>query len=467
MKAYVASQKWMPPVSSVPIRVQKSLLPFTPSLKGWNIWYLGKTRTVCGITTPLEEVSARWEKRKAEIDAEVAGRKPRPATQTLRQAVSDYFQWLDYRVKTGKPRPLAQISADDYKRNLVAFGRFQVDGHKFADMALVEFGPELFRPYAESLATRAPSSVARIVATVSGFFSYCRDEGRMAAIPNYGRYFARPPQSLIRDRRMRQQKSFQPEEICTLVEQARVQERAWIGLALCGAMDNSDIGHLTFSLFDKDGMLLDYRRRKQGLVPRLIPLHPVAREWLDEYLAIRPKPADPANRDLVFLTPAGLPLRRVYPSPSGICEHGDYVAECWDLLMRRAGLRAKRRFNYFCAICGKQRVVPPVPCCGRRSWKRVQKRTVEENPSYKGFRSLRTTFANLTPRGFSEERKLIMGHTGDITLDHYVEKYGTKHLRRLVDEVWLAAFTSPWPKGSERRETESTPSERTPYGLTR
>ena len=80
----------------------------------------------------------------------------------------------------------------------------------------------------------------------------------------------------------------------------------------------------------------------------------------------------------------------------------------------------------------------------------------EGGPTFKGFRSLRTTFANLTPRGFSEERKLIMGHTGgDITLDHYVEKYGTKHLRRLVDEVWLAAFTAPWPKGSERKNADS------------
>lgn len=59
----------------------------------------------------------------------------------------------------------------------------------------------------------------------------------------------------------------------------------------------------------------------------------------------------------------------------------------------------------------------------------------------KGFRSLRTTFANLVPRGFSDERKLIMGHTGDITLDHYVEKFGTEHLSKLVEEVWRSIFT--------------------------
>jgi hypothetical protein len=78
----------------------------------------------------------------------------------------------------------------------------------------------------------------------------------------------------------------------------------------------------------------------------------------------------------------------------------------------------------------------------------------EGGPDFKGCRSLRTTFARLTPRGFSEERKLIMGRTGDITLDQYVKKYGIAPLRRLVDEIWLRAFTEPWPRGSERREAE-------------
>ena len=85
-------------------------------------------------------------------------------------------------------------------------------------------------------------------------FNYCRDEGLMEAVPNYGRYFVRPPQQQIRDRRLQQQKSFEPEELWTIIEHADVQEKAWIGLALCGAMDNADISHLTFDLFDKTGL---------------------------------------------------------------------------------------------------------------------------------------------------------------------------------------------------------------------
>jgi integrase len=238
---------------------------------------------------------------------------------------------------------------------------------------------------------------------------------------------------------------------------ADTQELAWMGLALSGAMDNADIAHLTFDVFSADGMLLDYRRRKSGRVPRLIPLHPMAREWLDDYMAIRPKPADPTYENLVFLTPTGLPLQRSKLGTSGLGNHIDYMAHSWDRLLRRVGLRRKATVVRVCPVCGKLRPKPRAICCGQRKWKKKLAMASKGGPNFKGFRSLRTTFANLTPRGFSEERKLIMGHTGDITLDHYVEKYGTKHLRRLVDEVWVRAFAAPWPKGSEWQEPDMAP----------
>ena len=72
MKTYHATQDWMPPVSKVPVRVQKALLPFRPTVKGWTIWYQGRTRTVCGITVDLADVLARWAKLRATIDAEAA-----------------------------------------------------------------------------------------------------------------------------------------------------------------------------------------------------------------------------------------------------------------------------------------------------------------------------------------------------------------------------------------------------------
>jgi len=459
MEKYEAKWEWMPPAKSVPARIQRILLPFTPCAKGWTIWYQGKTRYVCAKTTDLTQVPEHWVKIKAAIDGEIAGARRPPGNRTLREALSDYFQWLDYRVQHGKPKPLAVISAEDYKRHLTAFARFEANGRKFADLSLAGFGPEQFKPYAKTLAARSPTSFARIVATVCGFFNYCKVEGLVESVPNYGSYFTRPPQTQVRDRRLQQQKSFEQEELWAIALTADTQERAWLGLALSGAMDNADIAHLTFDLFSPDGMLLDYRRRKSGRIPRLIPLHPMARQWLDDYLAIRPKPADPAYKDLVFLTPTGLPVQRSKPGKTGLGNHIDYVAHCWDQLLRRAGLRQKTTVVRVCAVCGKLRPAPRAVCCEQRKWKKKLTMGDKKGPTFKGFRSLRTTFANLTPRGFSEERKLIMGHTGDITLDHYVEKYGTTHLRRLVEEVWLRTFTAPWPRGSERRATENTPAD--------
>ena len=221
-----------------------------------------------------------------------------------------------------------------------------------------------------------------------------------------------------------------------------------MGLALSGAMDNADIGHLTFDLFTKDGMFLDYRRRKTGRIARIIPIYSMARQWLDEYLAIRPKPVDSAHKDLVFLTPTGLPLQRSTPGKNGLLNHIDYIALCWDRLLRKAGLRKQAKVLRVCVHCGKERKAPRAICCGERKYRRKAIMASDKGPTYRGFRSLRTTFANLTPRGYSDERKLIMGHSGDITLDHYVEKYGTEHLRELVEQVWLQAFTAPWPRAA-------------------
>ncbi|MGN6370827.1 MAG: tyrosine-type recombinase/integrase, partial [Phycisphaerae bacterium] len=341
MRDYKAEFDWMPPPYRVPVRVKRSLEPFTPTRSGWTVWYRGKTRFVCARSVPLDEVAACWAKLKEEVDVALTTPVRVLDDLPLREALSRYFQFLEHRVMTGTPKPISRVSLADYQRTLIAFGRFEVRERKFADWTLSEIGPEHFQVYAEAMAKRSPTSLARCVATVRGFFSYCKREGLLAREPNFGSYFVRPPQSTIRDRRLRQEKSWAPEDLWTIIEHADVQEKAWIGLALSGAMDNADIAHLSFSLFDKSGMLLDYRRRKTGRVARLIPLHPMARVWLDEYLKIRPQPAEKQYADLVFLTPNGIPLQRTKAGSNGIGNHIDYVAHCWDRLLRRAGLRAK------------------------------------------------------------------------------------------------------------------------------
>ena len=93
----------------------------------------------------------------------------------------------------------------------------------------------------------------------------------------------------------------------------------------------------------------------------------------------------------------------------------------WTRLMQRAGLRPK-----------PTRIELPD---GRRQlqWTKSTDR--------RGFRGLRTTFSNLVPPGFGDERRIVMGHShGDTFLDNYLETVGVDRIRTMCAAVWAAAF---------------------------
>lgn len=90
--------------------------------------------------------------------------------------------------------------------------------------------------------------------------------------------------------------------------------------------------------------------------------------------------------------------KRDAASKSGLVNQVGYIALCWDRLLRRAGLRAKVTFTPVCALRGKPRKKKRALCCGQYQWKRVAVMASEGGPRLKGFRSLRTTFANLTSK---------------------------------------------------------------------
>src|SRR5258707_1300557 len=98
--------------------------PYTPHRDGWCRWYKGQSRHICGKTTPIDDVDERWVEKKKQIDAELRNRKLRAsASKTVREGASAYYEFLDYRVKTGKPEPLSPATAADYKRIINEFGR--------------------------------------------------------------------------------------------------------------------------------------------------------------------------------------------------------------------------------------------------------------------------------------------------------------------------------------------------------
>jgi integrase len=437
---------WLP--AEIPDRLANVLRPFTPAEDGWYRRYRGGTRYACGTRVPLEQVDDKWSAKKAKLDAALGTDAAEAARRAkvgplYREATARFFAYLDHRVRTGQPEAMSPVTAEDYKRTLFAFGRVILSdgdfaGAKVADRPIRSLQQPEFAAFAKTFDGRAPSTFARNVAYVRAFMRFCKDEGLVDELPQYGRYFVPPSQQRHRDVRLSQKKSFAPAEMLKLLRHSTTEERAWLGLALSGAMDNSDIANLTFDVIDRDDLLIDYRRRKRGKVQRLIPIHPRALRWLDKYLARRPRPADPAHAELVFLTPTGLPLKRMNPGKHGLSNSIDYVAMCWGRLMVRAGIRT----------------APPKRDRRQAREPRAKRKKGEGPGDGRGFRSIRTTFPNRAGRGWRDEVELVMGHAGGVLLENYVEEYGVEPLRELVEHVFHGAFTSrPRPgRGSHTSE---------------
>jgi integrase len=77
----------------------------------------------------------------------------------------------------------------------------------------------------------------------------------------------------------------------------------------CG-FGNYDIATLTFANLDLDEGWHNHPRPKTG-TSRRCPLWPETIEAIEHALKIRPRPKDPAHKDLVFLTRNGLPYVRL------------------------------------------------------------------------------------------------------------------------------------------------------------
>ncbi len=153
---------WMPPAQQVPAARTEIPAAVHAQRQGLDPMYLGKTRTVCGITTAFGRGTRTLGKTQGDTSMrKPPGYGPLPTGRTLRAALSDYFQVARLpRCTPASPSRWRVISADDYKRNLVSFGRFEVAGEEIrGNVPLEEFGPEQFKPYAESLAARSPTSL--------------------------------------------------------------------------------------------------------------------------------------------------------------------------------------------------------------------------------------------------------------------------------------------------------------------
>jgi integrase len=464
---------WLDTLGEVPPRLKKRLSDFTLHRDGFVRKYKDRTVFVCsrgkflaafeagGWTGAAEAVEAFWADKQGEIDAtDLSDLAELRTTGGLKfvELAALFYADLDHRVEKGKPKRLSQTTAWDYKRTINELGGI-IGPEKYIN----ELAPADFGKYADAIAENAASSFARKVAYLEAFLRWALLHGYLSnnrsvrgVAPGMDVYrslvgprLVKPSAEDLRDERVAEARAFEPAEIAKLWHVATDLERLWIGLGLTGALDNADIMQMTRSLVVPGGVavkmshprvkrFLDYRRRKRGKIRRVIPLIKPVDRLLQAY--VRPDPAVGVDEDLFFLQPDGTPLRKF--SESGPQNH---LTRTFIRLMIRAGLRSKP-------------VVTKLKD-GRRQVKSAG------SGDRRGFRSLRTSFANLAPSGYRDEVEIIMGHGhGGVLLDRYLETHGFSRLYELVSGVWVAAFSErpdeSWKAEHPRPAQASDPAER-------
>jgi integrase len=399
----------------------------TPHRDGWVRWYKGRCVFVAGKRTPLEKVEKKWEDKRDRIDAAERGEVAPviPAVRTYRNVLSEFLAAMEHRHKTGKPKTLAARTLHNYTTELNRLGRFVHDGRKVADRSIdAANDPAILAAYARQYAGWKASGYDSIISRIGALFTWAVE---MEYIERYrpGPGFQRPPKQDIRDERIGLSKSFAPGEVLALYEKTgNTGFRCWVALGVCAAFTNSDIATVPRQLIDLATGVIDFRRKKTGKVRRVIPLPADVVALLKSYQ--RPAAADEKWDDLFFLTENGTPYSRTrFNGPS--CS----LNRMFRKMMENAGITLRK---------------------GR------------------SFTGLRTTFFNLCPKGYSDERAIIMGRAkGTIDLDHYLEDVGMDRLRHVVNHVWGLISSSQVgegsatvsggesPGGAARRETPAEP----------
>jgi integrase/recombinase XerD len=214
--------------------------------------------------------------------------------------LEDYLQWLTI----AKGRSRATIEA--YRRDLVALAAW-MDERSIELSALTETELESYFN-AGRTAKRAPSTVARAVASVRGWLAYLTDEGQLASDPSIrlkgGRRGRTLPKPLDEDELARMIDAVTP------TTPSNRRDRALLELLYGTGARVSEIVNLDLSDvdFDEDLILLMGKGSKQRLVPMGVAL----RRALVDYLGSggRGELAGSARTTKVFLNTRSGPLTR-------------------------------------------------------------------------------------------------------------------------------------------------------------
>jgi integrase len=174
-------------------------------------------------------------------------------------------------------------------------------------------GPDDFRDLLQSeTAGKAATTRHHFVRFVRGLFRYAHNENqRLIDSPVlFGESFKAPRRPKTTISHGGKQKMFTAEQIREILALVKWPMQAFVLLAINCGFGNSDCATLTFDTLDLENGWHNHPRPKTN-TSRRCPLWPETVAAIERSLKIRPKPLDPADKDLVFLTRNGRPYVRL------------------------------------------------------------------------------------------------------------------------------------------------------------
>jgi integrase len=214
--------------------------------------------------------------------------------------------------------------------------------------AVADLRPVDFEKFARSMpATWGPVARGKMVQATRTVFGYAFNHDLIERPLKFGD-FKRPSKKTLRLHRAKQGKRmFERDELARMLVYANPALEAMILLAVNCGLGNSDAASLPVCALDLDRGWLNFPRVKTG-IPRRAKLWPETVEAIRQVIAVRPKPKDGADADLVFLTQRGARWVTVTMQKE---EEGsikvvtdDSVSKETRKLMKRLGISGRRSF---------------------------------------------------------------------------------------------------------------------------
>jgi integrase len=343
--------------------------------------------------------------------------RPDPTVVTVVDLVNSFLGAKEDRVNSGE---LTRGMWGEYyamcDRVLESFGRSRI---------VAELRPDDFAKLrSATTGTLGPVALGKFITMTRTLFKYGFDSELLAAPVRFGKSFDKPSRKVLRlNKATKGAKLLSAADCCTMIDNANDQLKAMILLGLNAGFGQSDCASLPRSAIDLKAGWIIFPRPKTG-IPRRAPLWPETSEALNAVLSDRRAPAEPADKELVFLTSAG---------------------NRW--------VRFVDRFN---EDGGRKRgaSIDAVAAAFSKHANRV-KVTLPKGGSFYTLRHIfRTVADEVRDRPAAD---IIMGHADASMGGHYVEAIGDDRLRQIANHVreWLLkgkASNPAAPAGNESPE---------------